>query len=375
MEVLLRGLEDQRQDDPGEGNFRCENCTACYDCRFCVGCDSCEGCTYCEECLDCAGCTQCKRSVSCSKSTYLDDCRECDNSRYLSLCVQCTECLHCLGCVGLNGAEFCVLNEQYSRKEYFNVLRRVQALMEERLAKGWRPGPIGLSDVEQALAPDPVPDQPAREAWPETRWDGPAAPGDSPRQGDGPWQEAPRAAEPSPWDDPEPRGSSGQPVASARDSAWDDGPSSPPPHHGGGLARGRRPSRPQPLPRDPAAADLPPPPAWDDAPQAPVSSPQARPEDPSGSSSLRRGTRPSRRPQPAPEPPPLDPSSPTGTGFSRTGTGSSRTGTGSVGRPAPGEDGRGRRSSSTGAAAPDPDPAPAPSGATGLTRGRRPPRR
>jgi hypothetical protein len=169
LDEFLRTLEtlidDQvEDDDPGEGNFGCQNCRACYSCRFCIGCDSCEDCTYCEESLDCMSCTQSKRCVACEKVSYCEDCRDCKISRYLTLCIDCTDCTHCLGCVGLKGAEFHVLNQKRSRKEYFTLLRQVQELLRVRHDVGWRPPTIGLSsevsnpaiagrDVELSTAP------------------------------------------------------------------------------------------------------------------------------------------------------------------------------------------------------------------------------
>lgn len=160
------GLIDAQvqDDDPGEGNFGCQGCRACYSCRFCVGCDSCEDCTYCEESVDCTSCTQSKRCVTCEKVSYCEDCRDCKGSRYLTLCVDCKECTHCLACVGLEGGEFYVLNQKRSRKEYFALLRQVQELMRVRVDVGWRPPTIGLAadvrdpvqagrDVELTTAP------------------------------------------------------------------------------------------------------------------------------------------------------------------------------------------------------------------------------
>ncbi len=157
LDDFLRTLEsliDDREanDDPGEGNFGCEDCRKCNHCRFCVGCDSCTDCTYCEESIDCTSCTQSKRCVSCEKVSYCEDCRDCKGSRYLTLCVECSDCVHCLACVGLEGAEFYVLNEKRTRKEYFALLRQVQELMQARMEVGWRPPGMGLaSDVD-----DPV---------------------------------------------------------------------------------------------------------------------------------------------------------------------------------------------------------------------------
>ena len=120
VDELLEAHENEREDDPGEGNFRCEACNACYNCRFCEGCDSCEDCTYCEDCVDSVALTQSKRCVSCSKSSYLEDCRGCEGSRYLALSIDCKDCLHCLACVGLEGAEYHVLNEKVTKKEFYH---------------------------------------------------------------------------------------------------------------------------------------------------------------------------------------------------------------------------------------------------------------
>lgn len=151
----LEALIDERDsdDDPGQGNFSCEDCRACNNCRFCVGCDSCEDCTYCEECIECEGGTQSKRCVGCERVSYCEDSRDCKASRYLTLCVGCTNSVHCLACVGLDGAEFYVLNQKRTRKQYFAVLREVQALMEARREGGWRPPGIGLaSEIFDARA-------------------------------------------------------------------------------------------------------------------------------------------------------------------------------------------------------------------------------
>lgn len=149
LRVLENLIEDQESvEDPGKGNFSCEDCRSCNNCRFCVGCDSCEDCTYCEECIDATSCTQSKRCVSCEKVSYCEDCRDCKGSRYLTLCVECKDCVHCLACVGLEGGEFYVLNERRTRKEYFALLRQVQELMGTRMGAGWRPPGIGLaSDI------------------------------------------------------------------------------------------------------------------------------------------------------------------------------------------------------------------------------------
>lgn len=150
MADLVADREAERGLDPGEGNFSCEDCSACYNCRFCVSCDSCEDCTYCEGCVDCLGCTQSKRCVSCERCSYIEDSRDCEGCRYVVLCIECKDSVHCLGCVGLEGGEYCVLNEPVGKKRFFEVLNRVRDELERRAGDGWRPQLIGLVDAADA---------------------------------------------------------------------------------------------------------------------------------------------------------------------------------------------------------------------------------
>jgi hypothetical protein len=159
LETLVEDHAQTRELDPGRDNVRCEDCDACNNCRFCIGCVGCDDCTHCVECIECVGATQCSRCVSCKRSSHLLDCRDCVGSRYLTLCVDCVDCTHCLGSVGLRGEEFFVLNQQTSRKQYFELLEAVKQALEERTRSGWRPPVIGLESVEEEVADeDPDPD-------------------------------------------------------------------------------------------------------------------------------------------------------------------------------------------------------------------------
>jgi hypothetical protein len=40
-------------------------------------------------------------------------------------CVQCVDCGHCAFCVGLNGASFHILNEEYPEHEYYRKLKEM----------------------------------------------------------------------------------------------------------------------------------------------------------------------------------------------------------------------------------------------------------
>jgi hypothetical protein len=38
------------------------------------------------------------------------------------MCRDCTECNYCFGCVGLSRKDFHILNEKYSRADYFRIV-------------------------------------------------------------------------------------------------------------------------------------------------------------------------------------------------------------------------------------------------------------
>lgn len=120
----------------GEGNLRCEGCLDCNRCRFCTQCFRCDDCSNCESCHECRGCTRCRSCRSCARSGNLEFCEGCEDSQYLVLCLDCSGCTQCFACVGLKGEEFCVLNQRYTRKDYFPVVQALKKRLEELIAAG-----------------------------------------------------------------------------------------------------------------------------------------------------------------------------------------------------------------------------------------------
>ncbi|HET6586090.1 MAG TPA: hypothetical protein VFG69_21680 [Nannocystaceae bacterium] len=149
-----------------EGNFRCVRCEGCSDCRFCVECRDCEECTYCETCIACRSCTQCRGCRDCERTSHSALSRACDGCSYVVLSVGCEECVHCFGCVGLAKAEFCVLNEQYSRRDYQAKVTELRAILDARLSKGWTPAFLideGEREAVDESATSAEPEPPPRE--------------------------------------------------------------------------------------------------------------------------------------------------------------------------------------------------------------------
>lgn len=175
--IQFRGLLDAHRAEvaparSGEGNLRCDGCLDCNRCRFCVQCFRCNDCSNCEHCHDCRACTRSRMSRSCVRSGHLEYCEGCEDSQYLVLCVDCFGCTQCFGCVGLKNEEFCILNQRYSRKDYFPAVQALKKRLEEAIAAGhvmpeiaaagrgglWPPRPGDGAQFEPlaALSPDPA---------------------------------------------------------------------------------------------------------------------------------------------------------------------------------------------------------------------------
>lgn len=100
---------------------RCEDCkflfTAqrfndVYDASFCSG--------DCEVSYNCLSIGNCQHLI-CSQ--------RCHDSSNLQYCDECTSCHDCFGCIGLKHKRHCILNKQYDRATYENLLPRLIAHM------------------------------------------------------------------------------------------------------------------------------------------------------------------------------------------------------------------------------------------------------
>ena len=133
----FRGLLDayRAARDParvGEGNLRCDQCLDCKRCRFCVQCLRCDDCSNCEQCEDCVRCTRSRGARRCVACNFVELSDACEDSQYLLLCLDCSGCDQCFACVGLRGESYCILNQRYSRKAYFQVVQALKKKLEEQ---------------------------------------------------------------------------------------------------------------------------------------------------------------------------------------------------------------------------------------------------
>ena len=54
------------------------------------------------------------------------------NCRYSAYLDSCEECEYCFGCVGLRKKKYCILNKQYSEKEYQEIIGKIKKDMKSR---------------------------------------------------------------------------------------------------------------------------------------------------------------------------------------------------------------------------------------------------
>ena len=112
---------------PNIGSYRSEGCELCDRCMFCLDCRSCHKCTHCVGCEECSDCSHSRACRSCHACAYCVDCSVCSGGAYLVRCTACVDCTYCFGCVGLVRKDFHILNVQYSRTQYFELLEKLKA--------------------------------------------------------------------------------------------------------------------------------------------------------------------------------------------------------------------------------------------------------
>ena len=126
----LRNEQENSAANPG--SFECKNCLQCTTCMFCKGCKACYKCTHCTGCELCSHASHSVDCHHCHNCAYCIRSESCSGSTYLVLCYSCTDCTYCFGCVGLGKQEFCILNEQYSRDDYFNLVSDLKRTLSIR---------------------------------------------------------------------------------------------------------------------------------------------------------------------------------------------------------------------------------------------------
>lgn len=124
--ALTELLRSHQREKENPGSYGCEKCERCYHCMFTTGSKDCFFCTYCHDCEGCSRCTQCETCQNCSNSSYCVSSSNCSDSSYLIQCQDCSACVFCFGCVGLVKKEFHILNQKFSRDQYFKIVAELK---------------------------------------------------------------------------------------------------------------------------------------------------------------------------------------------------------------------------------------------------------
>lgn len=92
----------------------------CMDVHYCHGSELCYECIDVKNCNDLAWCQDC---ISCGSSAFLRDC---------------VSCVDCFMCVGLRNKNYCFMNEQLSKEEYQERIKKIDTGSYEEFQKYWR---------------------------------------------------------------------------------------------------------------------------------------------------------------------------------------------------------------------------------------------
>ncbi len=127
LEQAFRQLVQAHASRSGnERCIECAQCERCVECTFCRRSVDLVRCHYCIEVHHAMDCTHCQRGRDLIRCTHCQDSARCTGSAYLEHCLDCSDCNYCFACVGLNKREFHVLNEPYSRSDYFKLTAQLQ---------------------------------------------------------------------------------------------------------------------------------------------------------------------------------------------------------------------------------------------------------
>ncbi|MFH1670935.1 MAG: hypothetical protein ABIA92_05130, partial [Patescibacteria group bacterium] len=118
----------------GDSLSDAKNCQECYDsfdledCKYIIN-----GPEKLKDCYDFTGITTselCYEGASILGAMRLLFSERCWNSTYdIAYCSLCMNCSNCFGCIALQNKEFCILNKQYTKEQYNELVPKIIELM------------------------------------------------------------------------------------------------------------------------------------------------------------------------------------------------------------------------------------------------------
>lgn len=123
------------QDCTGDYLVDSKNCTLCFDVNRSEDCRDVIYGSQIKDCFSCGlvglGSELCYQTQSTAGTYHCLFCFLVVDNADLYYCDLCTNCHDCFGCVGMNHGEYCILNKQYSKEEYEEMLPRIVEHMKK----------------------------------------------------------------------------------------------------------------------------------------------------------------------------------------------------------------------------------------------------
>lgn len=121
----------------GDALLNCNNCHECYNCFNCIDCRYCWDLSPSEQCVGSMDLTRggigelLYNSVSLGGGNYAVICSvKCRKCAELQYCIDCYSSKNCFGCTGLKSKHYCILNKQYTKTEYEELVPKIIAHMQ-----------------------------------------------------------------------------------------------------------------------------------------------------------------------------------------------------------------------------------------------------
>lgn len=127
------------EDCSGDLIYQCKNVKDSYevinaqDLRYCYDAG------YSKDCYDAYeqafNCERQYECISCNRGQFLIGCAACYDTSNSFYCEMCHNSRDLFGCIGLKHKQYCILNKQYSREKYYQLLRKIIEHMKK--AEEW----------------------------------------------------------------------------------------------------------------------------------------------------------------------------------------------------------------------------------------------
>ena len=112
----------------------CKNCTDCFfleeseDCKYILRWYNNKKSSLCTGLLNWENCYMVWQSSYVYNLKYSSYCERCEDSEYLD---NCQYCKNCFGCVWLRNKQYCILNKQYTKEEYEQLVKKIKEKMKK----------------------------------------------------------------------------------------------------------------------------------------------------------------------------------------------------------------------------------------------------